>query len=82
MENCWRWPGCCSRPAQAEAIKVGILKVGASGPVYIAQERGYFATEGLTAEPVTFGAGQAVAVAVVSRVTNVTGSAVSPSAAK
>lgn len=51
--------------AQAETIKVGILKVGASGPVYIAEARGYFAAEGLTAEPVTFGAGQAVAVAVV-----------------
>ena len=52
--------------AQAESIKVGILKVGASGPIYLAEERGYFAAEGLTAEPVTFGAGQAVAVAVVS----------------
>ncbi len=51
---------------QAEAIKIGILKVGASGPVYLAQARGYFAAEGLTAEPVIFGAGQAVAVAVVS----------------
>lgn len=51
---------------QAETIKVGILKVGASGPIYIAQESGYFAAEGLTAAPVTFGAGQAVAVAVVS----------------
>jgi NitT/TauT family transport system substrate-binding protein len=32
----------------------------------LAQARGYFAAEGLTVEPVTFGAGQAVAVAVVS----------------
>ncbi len=53
-------------PAQAERIKVGILKVGSSGPVYIAQEKGYFASEGLTADLVSFGAGQAVAVAVVS----------------
>jgi NitT/TauT family transport system substrate-binding protein len=52
--------------AQAETIKIGILKVGASGPIYLAQARGYFAAEGITAEPVTFGAGQAVAVAVVS----------------
>ena len=51
---------------QAETIKIGILKVGASGPVYLAQARAYFAAEGLTAEPVIFGAGQAVAVAVVS----------------
>ena len=52
--------------AQAEAIKVGILKVGASGPLYIAQERGYFAAENLQVELVSFGAGQAVAVAVAS----------------
>jgi NitT/TauT family transport system substrate-binding protein len=52
--------------AQAEPLKVGILKVGASGPVYIAEDRGYFAAEGLTIKPVTFEAGQAVAVAVVS----------------
>jgi NitT/TauT family transport system substrate-binding protein len=52
-------------PAVAEQIKVGILKVGSSGPVYIAQDRGYFAAEGLTAELVSFEAGQAVAVAVV-----------------
>jgi NitT/TauT family transport system substrate-binding protein len=52
--------------AQAEAIKVGILKVGASGPLYIAQERGYFAAENLQVELTNFGAGQAVAVAVAS----------------
>ncbi|HVA11988.1 MAG TPA: ABC transporter substrate-binding protein [Stellaceae bacterium] len=52
--------------AQAETIKVGILKVGASGPLYIAQDRGYFAAEGLTVDLANFGAGQAVAVAVVS----------------
>jgi NitT/TauT family transport system substrate-binding protein len=52
--------------AHAEAIKVGILKVGASGPLYIAQDRGYFAAEGLQVALVDFGAGQAVAVAVAS----------------
>jgi NitT/TauT family transport system substrate-binding protein len=52
--------------AHAESIKVGILKVGASGPLYLAQERGYFAAEGLTVELANFGAGQAVAVAVAS----------------
>ena len=50
----------------AESIKVGILKVGASAPLYLAQERGYFAAEGLTVELANFGAGQAVAVAVAS----------------
>jgi NitT/TauT family transport system substrate-binding protein len=52
--------------AQAEAIKVGILKVGASGPVYIAQERGYFTAEGLQVELANFTSGQSVAVAVAS----------------
>src|SRR5690242_12239719 len=51
--------------AHAEPLKVGILKVGASGPLYIAQERGYFAAEGLDVAFASFGAGQAVAVAVV-----------------
>ncbi|HXQ52163.1 MAG TPA: ABC transporter substrate-binding protein [Stellaceae bacterium] len=52
-------------PASAEGIKVGILKVGSSGPVYLAQDHGDFAAEGLTAELVNFESGQAVAVAVV-----------------
>jgi len=52
--------------AHAEPLKVGILKVGASGPLYVAEERGYFAAEGLDVTFESFGAGQAVAVAVVS----------------
>ena len=52
--------------ARAEPLKIGILKVGGSGPVYLAQERGYFSAEGLAVDLVTFEAGQAVAVAVVS----------------
>ena len=39
-----------SPPARAENIKIGVLKVSACGPVFIAQEKGYFAKEGLTAE--------------------------------
>jgi hypothetical protein len=48
--------------AHAEAIKIGILKVGASGPVYLAQDRGYFTAEGLAVTLENFGAGQAVAL--------------------
>jgi NitT/TauT family transport system substrate-binding protein len=43
-------------PAAAETIKIGVLKVSACGPVFIAQERGYFAKEGLTADLVPFDA--------------------------
>jgi NitT/TauT family transport system substrate-binding protein len=39
-----------SPAAAAETIKVGVLKVSACGPLMIAQEKGYFAEEGLTAE--------------------------------
>jgi NitT/TauT family transport system substrate-binding protein len=52
--------------ATAETIKVGVLRVAAQGPTFIAIERGYFAAEGLSAEPVFFDAGQPVAVAAVS----------------
>ena len=52
--------------AQAETIKVGILKVAGAAPVYIAEEKGYFAAEGLSAEPVYFDAAAPIAVAAVS----------------
>jgi NitT/TauT family transport system substrate-binding protein len=52
-------------PARAEPIKIGILKVGSSGPVFLADGEGYFAAEGLAPELVYFDSGQAVAVAVV-----------------
>ena len=52
--------------AAAETIKVGVVAVGAFAPAYVAQERGYFAAEGVPAELVTFDAAQPVAVATVS----------------
>ena len=55
-----------SSETQAEPIKVGVVKLGTSGPVFIAQEKGFFAAEGLTAEIVLFDAAQPVAVAVAS----------------
>jgi NitT/TauT family transport system substrate-binding protein len=53
-------PAC----ARAEPIKVGVVRVAAFAPLYIAQERGYFAAEGVPAEIVTFDAAQPVAVGV------------------
>jgi NitT/TauT family transport system substrate-binding protein len=55
-----------SASAVAEPIKIALLKQGGSGPLFIAQEKGYFAAEGVPAELVYFEAGQAIAVAVVS----------------
>jgi len=52
--------------AHAEAIKIGILKTSASGPVFIAEGKGYFAAEGLEAELVFFEGAQPIAVAVAS----------------
>ncbi len=48
-----------------EAIKVGTGPVTASGPLYIALERGYFAAEHITAEMVSMDAAQSVAQGVV-----------------
>jgi NitT/TauT family transport system substrate-binding protein len=50
----------------AEKIKIGTLMTTGSGPLYIAQAKGYFVAEGLEAELVPFDAGQPVAVATVS----------------
>ena len=52
-------------PASAEHIKIGVIRVMASGPVFLAQDKGYFAAEGLDAEIVFFGAAQNVALATV-----------------
>jgi NitT/TauT family transport system substrate-binding protein len=53
-------------PAAAEHLKIGVLKLGQAGPVFIAQDKGYFAAEGLDTEVVTFDAAQPIAVAVAS----------------
>ena len=52
--------------AQAEAIKVGLLKTVGAGPIFIAKEKGYFAAEGLDVENVVFDSAEPVAVATVS----------------
>jgi NitT/TauT family transport system substrate-binding protein len=52
--------------AQAEAVKIGVLKTSASGPVFIAQSKGYFAAEGIEAELSFFESAQPIAVATAS----------------
>ena len=51
--------------AGAEDITIGTLKVAASGPVYVAVEKGYFAAEGLNAKIVFFDAAVPIAVGCV-----------------
>ena len=55
-----------SARAEDYSIKVGTGPVTASGPLYIAQDRGYFAAEHITAEMVSMDAAQSVAQGVVS----------------
>jgi NitT/TauT family transport system substrate-binding protein len=55
-----------STAAQAEPIKIGLLKTTSSGPVFIANDKGYFAAEGLEAEVVVFESAQPIAVATAS----------------
>ncbi len=55
-----------SIPAQAEKITIAALTFVSSSPLFIAQEKGYYADEGLEVEFKFFRAAQPVAVAVVS----------------
>src|SRR3954453_15993789 len=50
----------------ADKLVVGVLKLVSSGPVYLAQDKGYFKAEGLDTELKFFEAAQPVSVAVVS----------------
>ena len=54
------------RAASAENLKIGVVGVNAFAPIYVAQEKGYFAAEGAPAELVYFDAAAPVAVAAVS----------------
>ena len=53
-------------PAAAEKTSLSVLKLASSGPVFLAQDLGHFAAEGLEIEFKFFAAAQPVAVAVVS----------------
>ena len=52
--------------AQAETVKIGIIKTTASGPIFVADAKGYFAAEGITPDIVYFESGQPISVAVAS----------------
>ena len=53
-------------PAHAEPIKIGVVKTGVSGVVFVANDKGYFAAAGVPAEIVFFESAQPVAVAAAS----------------
>ncbi len=50
----------------AEKLRIGVLRLTSSGAVFVAQDKGYFAAEGLDVELKFFDAAQPVAVAAVS----------------
>lgn len=50
----------------AEEIRIGTIKVAGAGALFLAEERGYFAAEGLTPKFVFFESAQPIAVANVS----------------
>lgn len=50
----------------ADHVKVGVVKVAANGPNFIAMDRGYFAAEGIEAEILPFDSAEPIAVAIVS----------------
>ena len=58
--------GMLTRLAAAEPIKIGLIKIPASGPIFVAAERGYFAAEGLEPQFVYFETGVPISVGVVS----------------
>jgi NitT/TauT family transport system substrate-binding protein len=53
-------------PASAEAIKIGVVRTLAVGPIFVADNRGYFHDEGFDATIVYFDAAQPIAIAAAS----------------
>ena len=53
-------------PAQAEPLKIGVLRSIGSVLAFVAQDKNYFAAEGFTAELVFFDSAQPISVAVAS----------------
>src|ERR1700760_219885 len=58
--------GSGSGNAAAETVKVGTAKIAATGPIYIAQAKGYFAAESLTVDVNYLEVAQGISVAVTS----------------
>jgi NitT/TauT family transport system substrate-binding protein len=52
--------------ASAEAIKIGTLKISAYSPLFVAEEKGYFAAEGLAPELVYFNSAEPIALGIAS----------------
>ena len=60
--------------ARAETVKLGIQKLEGQGPVFIAQEKGYFRDQGLDVDITYFTAAQPIAVGIVSGALGMVGS--------
>ncbi len=69
--------GPTTQSMAAETIKLGTAKLTATGPVYIAQAKGYFAAEGLNVEVNYLEVAQGISVAVTSGAIDIGNSAFS-----
>ena len=56
--------GGAARAADADKIRIGILALASHAPTFIADGKGYFTKQGLTAELVSFEAAEPMAVAI------------------
>lgn len=61
------FPGSRAARAAEGPVRVGLLKLATSAPLFLAQERGFFKDEGLAVEFKWFQAAQPIAVAVAAR---------------
>jgi NitT/TauT family transport system substrate-binding protein len=50
----------------ADRVEVGVVKVAANGPNFIAKDKGYFAAEGIDVEIIAFDSAEPVTLAIVS----------------
>jgi NitT/TauT family transport system substrate-binding protein len=55
-----------ARADATDHVKIGVVKVAANGPNFIAKDKGYFAAEGIDAEILPFDSAEPIAVAIVS----------------